>query len=141
MRARNGGNKISIARKILVGNGFCTPSSSDETQVHVSSVPLMQWAAGLVQAFHDLPSSLCSSSMTQYLIIRQRSLYNHVLLVCYLRQGFWYREKGIVRNLIEDYRKRFRLFRKCALQSCAAQLLNTQSCAKLPKSCCSPNTF
>ena len=32
--------------------------------------------AGLVQAFHDLTSSLCSSSMTQYLIIHQRSLYN-----------------------------------------------------------------
>ena len=38
-----------------------------------------QWAAGLVQAFHDLTSNLCSSSMTQYLIIHQRSLYNHPL--------------------------------------------------------------
>ena len=52
------------------------PSSSDEA-AQVSSVPLKQWAAGLVQAFHDLTSSLCSSSMTQYLIIHQRSLYNH----------------------------------------------------------------
>ena len=52
------------------------PSSSDEA-AQVSSVPLKQWEAGLVQAFHDLTSSLCSSSMTQYLIIHQRSLYNH----------------------------------------------------------------
>ena len=51
------------------------PSSSDEV-TQVSSVPLKQWAAGLVQAFHDLTSSLCSS-MTQYLMIHQRSLYNH----------------------------------------------------------------
>ena len=49
-------------------------SSSDEV-TQVSSVPLKQWAAGLVQAFHDLTS--CSSSMTPYLIIHQRSLYNH----------------------------------------------------------------
>ena len=52
------------------------PSSSDEA-AQVSCVPLKQWAAGLVQAFHDLTSSLYSSSMTQYLIIHQRSLYNH----------------------------------------------------------------
>ena len=32
---------------------------------------------GLVQAFHDLTSSLRSSSMIPYLIIHQRSLYNH----------------------------------------------------------------
>ena len=52
------------------------PSSSDEA-AQVSSVPLKQWAAGLVLAFHDLPSSLCSSSLTQHLIIHQRLLYNH----------------------------------------------------------------
>ena len=64
----------SVSQKLLVGNGYCTPSSSDEAgQV---SIPLKQWAAELVQAFHDLTSSLCSS-MTQYLIIHQRSLYNH----------------------------------------------------------------
>ena len=40
------------------------------------SVPLKQWAAGLVQGFHDLTSSLYSS-MTHYLMIHQRSLYNH----------------------------------------------------------------
>ena len=40
------------------------------------SLLIKQWAEGLVQAFHDLTSSLCSS-MTQYLIIyHQRSLYN-----------------------------------------------------------------
>ena len=38
--------------------------------------PLKQWAAGLVQAFRVLTSSLCSSSMTQYPIIHQRSLCN-----------------------------------------------------------------
>ena len=53
-----------------------TPSSTNEA-AQVSSVSLNQWAAGLVQAFHDLTSSLCSSSMTQYLIIHERSLYNH----------------------------------------------------------------
>ena len=68
--------KISIAQKLLVGNGYCTPNSSDEA-VQVSSAPLKQWEAGLVQAFRDLTSSLCSSSMTPYLIIHQRSLYNH----------------------------------------------------------------
>ena len=68
-------NKISIVRKLLVGMATA-PSSSDEA-AQVSSVPLKQWAAGLVQAFHDLTSNLCSSSMTQYLIIHQRSLNNH----------------------------------------------------------------
>ena len=46
------------------------PSSSDE----VGQVAII--CPSFVQAFHDLTSSLCSS-MTQYLITHQRSLYNH----------------------------------------------------------------
>ena len=57
------------------------PSSSDEA-AQVLSVPLKQWAAELVQAFHDL-------------IIRQRSLYNHPAGLL-PRARIWYREKGIV---------------------------------------------
>ena len=101
-RVRNGGNKIGIARTLLVCNGFCTLSSSDEA-AQVSSVPLKQWAAELVQAFHNLTSSLCSS-MTQYLIIHQRSLIILLLLVCYLGQGFCYREKGIMSPFIQKVR-------------------------------------
>ena len=69
-RVRNSRNKISITRKLLVCNGHCTESYSD-VAAEVSSVPLKQWAVGPVQAFHDLTSSLYSSSMTQYL--HQRS--------------------------------------------------------------------
>ena len=86
----------------------------------VSSVPLKQWAAGLVQEFHDLIASLCSS-MTQYLIIHQRSLYNHspAGLLRTLGKDFCIARRGLrVANFIEDYRKRYHLFRKCALQSC-----------------------
>ena len=55
-RVRNGGNKISIARKLLVGIKMATAPSSDEAaQV---SVPLKQWAAGLVQAFQDFVTLL-----------------------------------------------------------------------------------
>ena len=56
---------------------MATALSSSDKAAQLSSFPLKQWAAGLVQAFHDFTSSLCSSSMTQYLIIHQRSLYNH----------------------------------------------------------------
>ena len=42
-----------------------------------SSVPLKLWEAGLVQQFPDLTSSLCTTSTTDYLIIQQRSLYDH----------------------------------------------------------------
>ena len=49
-RVQNGCNKISIARKPFVGNDYA-PSSSDEV-AEVLSVPLKQWEAGLVQAFH-----------------------------------------------------------------------------------------
>ena len=53
---------------------MATAQSSSDEAAQVSSVPLKRWAAELVQAFHDL--TLCSS-MTQYLIIHQRSIYNH----------------------------------------------------------------
>ena len=71
-------------------------------RLKVSSVPLKQWAAGLVQAFHDLTSSLCSSSMTPYLITHQRSLYNHT------PAGLINRARILVsrENVIEDNRKR-----------------------------------
>ena len=46
-RVRNGGNKIRTAQKLLVGTALC---SSDEA-AQVLSVPLKQWAAGLVKYF------------------------------------------------------------------------------------------
>ena len=72
---------------------MATAQSSSDEAAQVASVPLKQWAAGLVQAFHDLTSSLCSSSMTQY--IRDHFIII-LLLICYLGQEFWYHEKGVM---------------------------------------------
>ena len=75
------------------------------------------------------------SSMTQYLIVHQRSLYNHPPLaggllprarILVSREGDY--ELEILLKTI--YRKRYRLFRKCTLQSCCdlpyARLQNAQ---------------
>ena len=75
-------------------------SSSDEV-AEVSSVHVKQWAAGLKHFM------TCSSSMTQYMIIHQRSLYNHP------PAGLLPRARILVSlaNLVEDYRKSYHLSR------------------------------
>ena len=69
------------------------PSSSDEAAQVSSSLSLLSCGQRVLYK-----PSLCSSSMTQYLIIHERSLYNHppAGLLLYLGHGFWYREKGIM---------------------------------------------
>ena len=56
--------------------------------------------------------------MTQYLIIH--FIRDHfiiiLLLVCYLGQGFWYRELQIL------LKTKSRLFRKCVIQCCCCDL-------------------
>ena len=96
---------------------MATAQSSSDEAAQISSVPLKQWAAGLVQVFHDI--TLCYS-ITQYLIIHQRSLCNHppASLLPRARILVSREEDYELQNCIEDYRERYRLFKKCTLQSC-----------------------